>query len=322
MKTYLLLLRRSILFVFSFSLLAGFLATGSFAATYYISPSGNDATGNGSQANPWKSLYKATSAAKIAGDIIHVGQGTYTETQGSVLAARVSIEGEGLSTTIINSTLTGTWSTFLQLSSSNGTNGGQSISGLTLDGGGYSYIVDCIIRKNLFSNMYAGTGIGNRFGIGVISDGPNDPQINNMQIYNNTLVAKSGDPTYMGLDFTSQSNGDCRGLYIRNNIVNGFSNAWLKGSNGATNISDCFVTHNDAFGNGGGNTPGWPGGNPASYTYNNNLSVNPQFVSATDYHLQPGSPVIDRGVNVGIPFNGNAPDMGYAEFGFGGPFTY
>jgi len=183
--------------------------------------------------------------------------------------------------------------------------------------GGYSYVVDCIIRKNLFSNIYAGTGIGNRFAIGVISDGPDDPQINNMQIYNNTIVAKSGDPAYVGLDFSSQPNGNCSGLYIRNNIVNGFSSSWLRGSNGATNITNCIVTHNDAFGNGGSNTPGWPGGNPTTYTYTNNLAVNPQFVSVTDFHLQASSTLIDLGVNVGIPFTGTAPDRGYAEFGSG-----
>jgi len=551
--------RRSVLTIFL--LFSTFFC---FATTYYISTTGNDATGNGTIGNPWKTLSKATSTITTSGNIIHVNAGTYTETQTSYLRPGVSIEGDGMTTTIINSALTGTWSTLLELSSSNGTNGNQSISALTLDGGyvsesnvkswvgiwitgrsnvlihhcrlrnwkqsstifngntntnpgtdvgqsfatgnkfydnivtnsaamyngtgqgalmlgfqngmqiynnniqqiervnfangwpikywnqgwlkgvkiynntltkipysgsypgengnwdfaieffniegleiygntiqgaidmaynykgaygycawihdntishpvlgtrieggiifeyrtesaivenniinnktygitfntrgyaengddryylpggppvgGYSYIVDCIIRKNLFSNIYAGTGIGNRFAIGVISDGPDDPQINNMQIYNNTIVAKPGDPAYVGLDFSSQPNGNCSGLYIRNNIVNGFSSSWLRGSNGATNITNCVVTHNDAFGNGGSNTPGWPGGNPTSYTYTNNLAVNPQFVSATDFHLQASSTLIDLGVNVGIPFTGIAPDRGYAEFGSG-----
>ena len=50
------------------------------ATTYYISPTGNDATGNGSAANPWKTLFKATSTATGTGDIIHVNAGAYTET--------------------------------------------------------------------------------------------------------------------------------------------------------------------------------------------------------------------------------------------------
>jgi hypothetical protein len=47
-----------------------------------------------------------------------------------------------------------------------------------------------------------------------------------------------------------------------------------------------------------------------------NISVDPQFVDATvpDVHLQPGSPCIDAGVDVGLPYLGPAPDMGAFEF--------
>ncbi len=116
------------------SFLALCLSTISQAATYYISPSGNDATGNGSAANPWKTLAKATSTVIAFGDIIHVNAGTYTETTKSNLARGVSIEGAGFATTIIKSNITGQWSTLLQLDSPQDTNGGQSISGVTLDG--------------------------------------------------------------------------------------------------------------------------------------------------------------------------------------------
>ncbi len=50
------------------------------ASTYYIAPTGNDNTGNGSASNPWRSLYKACSSVKTPGDIIHVNAGTYVET--------------------------------------------------------------------------------------------------------------------------------------------------------------------------------------------------------------------------------------------------
>ncbi|TEU14131.1 MAG: hypothetical protein E3J21_16780 [Anaerolineales bacterium] len=47
-----------------------------------------------------------------------------------------------------------------------------------------------------------------------------------------------------------------------------------------------------------------------------NISVDPQFVDTTvpDVHLQPGSPCIDAGVDVGLPYLGSAPDMGAFEF--------
>jgi hypothetical protein len=46
-----------------------------------------------------------------------------------------------------------------------------------------------------------------------------------------------------------------------------------------------------------------------------NVSVDPQFVNATvpDVRLQPGSPMIDAGTDVGLPFCGAMPDMGAIE---------
>lgn len=512
-------------------------------AIFYISPTGNDTTGNGSIGAPWKTLKKATTSVTTAGDIIYVKSGTYTETQQSNLSRGVSIEGENKTNTIINTTQTGDWSTLLELYSPDGTDGNQHISNITFNGGfvsnsnyktwvclwitgrnnvevydcnfnnfkqtamiwngngsndnpgtdvgqnkatgnklyncsilncaamyngtgqgavmfgfqngmlihdnliqqdqrpnfqggwpikywnqgfsdnckiynntlikkpyagtypgengdwdfcielfspsgleiygntiqgsidlnynykksfgygawihdniigpaiqntkveggvileyrteatiienntfrnltygvtyntrgvndnggdreniiggntpgGYSYIVDNIIRNNLFYNIYQGTGIGNRFGIGVISEGTDDPQIKNMQIYNNTIVAKVGDPAYIGLDFTSQPNGNCDQLYIRNNIVMNFSSAWLRGSNGATNITNAIISQNDAFGNGNSNNYAFPAGNPTG-TITPNFTFNPNL--AANYHLSAGSQAINAGVDV------------------------
>ncbi len=523
------------------------------AATYYISPSGNDNTGNGSAGNPWKTLKKATTSVTNSGDIIHVNAGTYTETQQSYLAVGVSIEGDGNATTIINSTIAGQWSVFLTLDSPQDTNGSQSISGITFAGGyvseannktwwaievrgrsnviihdmkiinfrdrgvlfdgndandphsdpghhatgnkfynntvlnsaagtgnygggllniggqmgmeiynntliqdqrvnfkngwpikywdegwlkgvkiynniltkapyvgtypgengdwdfaieffniqgleiygntiqgsidlnynikgsypycawihnntishpvqntqvegaiilefrtesvlienniinnktygvtfntrgvgntggnnpapggtpagGYSYLVNNVIRNNLFTNMYNGNGIGNRFAVGVISEGTDDPQINNLQIYNNTIVASAGNPIGQAFDFTSQQNGNINGLYIRNNISTGFGGSWIQ-ANAAPVQSNVLITHNDGYLN-GNNNPTWQGA-----TINNNITSNPLFVGNGYYTLQATSPCIDKGVNVGLPFSGAAPDIGYAEFG-------
>ncbi len=525
------------------------------ATTYYISPTGNDATGNGSAANPWKTLAKATSTVTTPGDIIHVNAGTYTETVTCNLARAVSIEGDGATTTIIRSSVSGQWSTFLSLDSPQDTNGAQSISNVTLDGqyvsetnnktwmgvwitgrsnviihdcriinfrdrgviydgndatdphsdpghhatgnkfynntvlnsaqnngiygagllniggqlgmeiynntmiqdqrpnfkngwpiklwdegwlkgvkiynniltkapyvgtypgeggdwdfcieffniqgmeiynntiqgsidlnynykgsyafsawihhnnithtvqnskveggiilefrtesvliennvinnktygitfntrgvgnsggnnptnpaptGGYSYLLNNVIRNNLFTNLYNAQGIGNRFGVGVISEGTDDPQINNLQIYNNTFVGSPGNPIGQAIEFTSQQNGNINGLYIRNNIATGFSGSWVL-ANAAPVQSNVLITHNDAYQN-GSNNPSWPGS-----TVNNNITANPLFVGSGFYTLQATSPCIDAGINVGIPFNGAAPDMGYAEYGVAG----
>jgi hypothetical protein len=51
-----------------------------FAATYYVSPTGSDQTGNGTLANPWFSLNKATYTMN-GGDTVQMRGGTYYYTQ-------------------------------------------------------------------------------------------------------------------------------------------------------------------------------------------------------------------------------------------------
>jgi len=56
---------------------------------------------------------------------------------------------------------------------------------------------------------------------------------------------------------------------------------------------------------------------PDYATGNHNLNdVNPLFINTSqgDFHLQTNSPCIDAGLDIGLPYNGNAPDMGCYEF--------
>jgi hypothetical protein len=191
-------------------------------------------------------------------------------------------------------------------------NGGYPNPGGGIPTGGFSQLKDNIIRNNLFSNIYQGNGTGTGCGITVISESGNDPQIQNMNIYNNTIVAKSGDAPWIGIDFTSGENGNATGVNVRNNIVNGFRDSWLKGSS-VTKMTNVKVTHNLAYGN-GNNQPSWPGGNPGSYTFGNHKTGSPMFMSATNFLLQSASPCINTGVNVGQAFSGTAPDRGNGEF--------
>ncbi|MBI3658418.1 MAG: hypothetical protein HY232_18595 [Acidobacteria bacterium] len=49
---------------------------------------------------------------------------------------------------------------------------------------------------------------------------------------------------------------------------------------------------------------------------NGNVSVDPHFEDAErrNYHLQPASPCIDAGIDVGLPYAGKAPDLGAYEW--------
>lgn len=100
--------------------------------TLHVSPTGSDTTGDGSAANPWRSLRHATRSVSGAGTI-HLHAGTYLETETSQLPVGVCLEGEGAST-IVRSTLTAEYTAILNASSPEGTSGQQSISNIAFDG--------------------------------------------------------------------------------------------------------------------------------------------------------------------------------------------
>lgn len=152
-----------------------------------------------------------------------------------------------------------------------------------LANGGYSYIVDCIIRNNLFNNLYGanGNGVGNRFAIGAISEQDNigDIMIKNLKITNNTAISKSTDPVGIAVDFTSaKTAGLLDGILVDNNIFQGFSDAYMK--NGSTTKAiNVQVTNNLLYQNGNNNNPSWTGAyiNTANTVGNPNFNAN--FIS-------------------------------------------
>ncbi len=126
---------RKVVPVISIAVALLFCVNSTFATIYYVSTTGNDATGNGSVSKPWKTLYKATSAVSTVGDIIHVNAGTYIETAQCLLKPGVSLEGEGAVPSIIKSTLSAQFVEILNVrSAAEGSNGNQYISNLTFDG--------------------------------------------------------------------------------------------------------------------------------------------------------------------------------------------
>ena len=118
---------KSLLLILTF-----FYVTQSQANTYYISPSGNDATGSGTITNPWRTLYKATSTV-TAGNTIFLLPGTYTETQTSILATGVNVEAADTNA-VVKSTLSVQFVAILQLHSPEGTMGNQYVRNIKFDG--------------------------------------------------------------------------------------------------------------------------------------------------------------------------------------------
>ena len=122
-------------------------------ATFYIDPNGDDGD-NGGIGDPWASLSHACSEVSGWGDIIHVNAGTYYESNECVLAEGVSIVGVGNGSHIISTyetDYTGDHASITLYSSSQGTDGSQSISYIKLDGDSCagSYAIKVIQRSNV-----------------------------------------------------------------------------------------------------------------------------------------------------------------------------
>jgi len=94
-----------------------FLVLPAFARDYYVSPSGSDAGGDGSQARPWRTIERAADTM-AAGDTCHVANGEYPE---MVRPARSGEPGEFIS--------------FVADGASARVTGARQITGWTLHGG-------------------------------------------------------------------------------------------------------------------------------------------------------------------------------------------
>ncbi|WP_276372001.1 Ig-like domain-containing protein [Chryseolinea sp. H1M3-3] len=141
--------------------------------------------------------------------------------------------------------------------------------------------------------------------------------LHNVKFYNNT-VELSGTTTInvIGLHAGPSDNVDIKNnLFIDSNTsYSWWPNPLIFMEGGAT-MSGLVVSHN-LF-------QKMPIGT-ISGSYSNNLTVDPQItksgVKPSPYYLpRAGSPLIDAGVNVGLPYQGSAPDIGAHEFGAATP---
>ena len=200
-------------------------------------------------------------------------------------------------------------------------NGGENNYACNYGGatGGCSGIINNVIRNNVFSNLYPGNGATG--GIITQSESTNDVQIDGLHIYNNVFSAKATGGTYNGLDFGGMGSGaNVKNVFIRNNIFQNFRSSPIVKQAGGSQ-SNIQISNNNFYNN-TPNSISWTGS-----TQSNNQTVNPLFVSATDFHLQTTSTMIDAGFTPlllpsyaqAVPFNGTAPDLGYAETGSSQP---
>lgn len=180
--------------------------------------------------------------------------------------------------------------------------------GVGLDNGVFDNLIS---RNRIYGNGTAG-GWGSGIQVwATIADYPADNQIYNNTIFANRSATASGG----GIMF---EDAGITGHAVRNNII--FANTPY----------DYFVAADSNI-NGGSNYNCFAGTNNIRYVGVTYSLAGYQAVSGRDgrsiddypmccnedfaeFHLRPGSPCIDAGVDIGLPHSGAAPDMGAYEF--------
>jgi hypothetical protein len=183
--------------------------------------------------------------------------------------------------------------------------------------------------SKIYSNIsHSNAGIPTASGICIEGRDTPDYPANNNEVYNNTLW---GNEKYGLLLYNGDSvQGNCRDNIIKNNIIGNTTNGPELGVKGGAQNEVNTITYN-TFGAERSNFIQW--GNAFGSTYavweavvGNTYSVksDPQLVNPAnaDFHLQPTSPAINAGTNVGLTRDyagtsvpqGSAPDIGAYEY--------
>jgi hypothetical protein len=174
------------------------------------------------------------------------------------------------------------------------------------------------------NNVFSRNIIFKNGGNGIVVTG-NETDWNNYKdsgddnsLFNNTICANASWGFYLWGDV----NQDCRNTLLKNNIsmnnVLGQLYAPVYASAGLVLDSNCWFSSTAApfISYRGSSLTTVLELDQAYGSISNSFQVNPSFSSSEtdDYSLQITSPMIDRGVPVGISFRGSSPDIGAIEY--------
>jgi hypothetical protein len=183
-------------------------------------------------------------------------------------------------------------------------------------------LTNITIRNNLVTDL--GNSNGQAYFVGGFGAASAPFPTSNLKIFNNTVIS-SADPALKGdfaMGFTGMPGFSFDRVQVKNNIIAGFKIGPVLIQD-RSRITNSSFEYNDFFNNGDDTRliPPWASTGipfPASTTEANNLvTVNPSFIGGGNYMLQSSSALVNAGTNVGLPFNGSAPDIGYAETSLG-----
>ena len=137
------------------------------------------------------------------------------------------------------------------------------------------------IKNNIIFNNKA-SGI-------LFEDGPSNTT---SQVSHNTIIGNNTDNSYDQINIYRKAN-----VNIKNNvIINGKRGGIYKSNQADALHTGALVINNNDVWNNGAN---YSGGITDQTGQNGNISVDPKFVSATDFHLQPDSPAQGMGAYSG-----------------------
>ena len=168
--------------------------------------------------------------------------------------------------------------------------------------------------------------IGGMYGI-ARAMGDNGWSFNGLNFYNNVFYGSTTNNPDYGIIIDSEG-GTYTGnaLRIINNIVVNVDTYWVDLSSAAA-VTNLDIENNIIYNCGNSNAPHYTGTPGSGYVYlNNKLGVNPLVTSATNFHLQGGSPAINAGKHLTLSVStdydgvtiGNPPEIGAYEYGTGG----
>ncbi|MCH8310049.1 MAG: CHRD domain-containing protein, partial [Chloroflexi bacterium] len=249
------------------------------APTWWVDGSFTGATSTGSSSQPFKTIMDAVNnVATGTESIIRVKSGTYAE-HVNVQKARVHLRGDSAGSTIVDSGAAGAngftyGADGITIGSFRIVNGGTLNSGIGAFGP--STPIDVEICNNVF--------VGNAKAVGIANS---SPLIVNNTFFNNTI----------GVSMAAGASS----TIIRNNIFQGgattTSGTGIDALSGATPTIDYNLFFNLSNNFSGGGSP--------SCSVGCIFSQDPQLADPVggDFHLDSGSPAIDRGNSIGAPID-------------------
>jgi hypothetical protein len=181
------------------------------------------------------------------------------------------------------------------------------------------------VYYNIFENMGA---TNNQYYAAIVlkptdENNPFNIVWNQIYIDNNVILSGSTYQTWCGIEW--QQGGNYSNLYIRNNIIRGSSQYPIIFYDGGATVPGTQTNiniQNNLYYQNGDNQIGYSGTSQnelTGLTQSTPKPADPSFKSSTDFHLNPGSPAIDKGVSTGwtSDYEGNSivglPDIGAFE---------